>query len=151
MNFFLTEGVRRVAGVKKKFQTALISNSLWGNRTTTWAYFVTFSSETIIMKITHSVLWAKALEKYKVTFYLFSKRRGITASASDRAAKSIVKKTRLKNRFSMKLYPSGIGAKKQVWRYFSNYYYVVLLTYLSSKYVQFSLFNYSFQLEAMYR
>ena len=30
--------------------------SLWGNRTTTWEYFLTFSSETKIMKIRHSVL-----------------------------------------------------------------------------------------------
>ena len=28
--------------------------SLWGNRATTWEYFLTFSSETKIMKITHS-------------------------------------------------------------------------------------------------
>ena len=31
-----------------------IDFSLWGNRATTWEYFVTFSSETKIMKITHS-------------------------------------------------------------------------------------------------
>ena len=29
--------------------------SLWGNRATTWEYFLTFSSETKIMKIRHSV------------------------------------------------------------------------------------------------
>ena len=30
--------------------------SLWGNRATTWEYFLTFSSETKIMKIRHSAL-----------------------------------------------------------------------------------------------
>ena len=30
--------------------------SLWGNRATTWEYFLTFSSETKIMKIRHSAI-----------------------------------------------------------------------------------------------
>ena len=40
--------------------------SLWGNRATTWEYFLTFSSETKIMKITHSASWVKSYaEKLK--------------------------------------------------------------------------------------
>ena len=49
---------RRVPEGKGTLSVEKISNnvdfSLWGNRATTWKYFLTFSSETKIMKIRHS-------------------------------------------------------------------------------------------------
>ena len=41
--------------------------SLWGNRATTWEYFLTFSSETKIMKIIHSAL--SIFAKYLTIFF----------------------------------------------------------------------------------
>ena len=54
--------------------------SLWGNRATTWEYFLTFSSETKIMKIRHSVsgldqIWRNGPEngtKEMSTWHFFS-------------------------------------------------------------------------------
>ena len=45
--------------------------SLWGNRATTWEYFLTFSSETKIMKITHSAMHAylKFLPQTIITYW----------------------------------------------------------------------------------
>ena len=49
-----------------------IDFSLWGNRATTWEYFLTFSSETKIMKIRHSVIWiVKRLEKSNALYWLY--------------------------------------------------------------------------------
>ena len=49
--------------------------SLWGNRATTWEYFLTFSSETKIMKIIHSIvstLPAQTVRNWKLIFVFFS-------------------------------------------------------------------------------
>ena len=44
--------------------------NLWGNRATTWEYFLTFSSETKIMKITHSALLLLHIYTYTKKVYL---------------------------------------------------------------------------------
>ena len=58
-----------------------IDFSLWGNRATTWEYFLTFSSETKIMKIRHSVLYIMLLPS-SICFFIFKKCDSATAGMS---------------------------------------------------------------------
>ena len=58
LKFFRTEGAPKGTRSVEKISNN-VDFSLWGNRATTLEYFLTFSSETKIMKIIHSVLLTK--------------------------------------------------------------------------------------------